>query len=103
MSCARRIVPFLAQKALEDLESVHEEILQTARSTPVIGWRGKRQDLYRYSGRQKTELEFRGVTGHLDLPKGPGSLFPLLAAAQWLHLGKATTVGLGKLTIEQLI
>ena len=35
----------------------------------------------RYSGRQKTELEMRGVSGYLDLPDGPVPLWPLLAAA----------------------
>ena len=59
-------------------------------------------DVVRYSGRQKTELEMRGVSGYLDLPDGPGPLWPLLAAAQWLHLGKGAVVGMGQLVVAPL-
>lgn len=36
------------------------------------------------------------MAGELHLPAGPGPLWPLLAAALWLHLGKGTIVGLGQ-------
>jgi hypothetical protein len=32
-------------------------------------------------------------------PAAPGELWPLLAAALWLHLGKGTTLGLGQLQV----
>jgi hypothetical protein len=44
----------------------------------------------------------QGVVGTLDLPDGPGPLSPLIAAAQWLHLGKGTVMGLGQLRIIPL-
>jgi len=102
VAAARRLVPFLPQRQLGELESARGRILEAAKATACGEWRGERLDLHRYSGRQKAELELRGVSGHLDLPGGPDGLYPLLAAAQWLHIGKATTVGLGKLVIEQL-
>jgi len=65
-------------------------------------WKGARFDFQRWSGSQQEEITLRGVAGHLDLPEGPGPLAPLLAAAEWLHLGKATVMGLGQLQIELL-
>jgi hypothetical protein len=53
----------------------------------------------RYSGRQRQELEFHGVTGELPLPAGPGPFADLLAAALWLHLGKGTVMGLGQMVV----
>jgi hypothetical protein len=44
----------------------------------------------------------QGVSGSLDLPEGLGPLALLLAAAQWLHLGKGTVMGLGQLRIIPL-
>ncbi len=40
-----------------------------------------------------------GVTGELELPAGPGPLADLLAAAQWLHVGKGTVMGLGRIDV----
>jgi hypothetical protein len=44
----------------------------------------------------------QGVVGTMDLPDGPGPQSPLIAAAQWLHLGKGTVMGLGQLRIIPL-
>ena len=30
------------------------------------------------------------------LPDGPGPLWPLIAAATWIHLGKGTVFGMGQ-------
>jgi hypothetical protein len=65
-------------------------------------WQGERLDFHRYSGRQKTEITLEGVAGSIDLPEGPGELWPLFAAGMWLHVGKGTTMGLGQVTIQPL-
>jgi hypothetical protein len=70
-----------------------------ARGRPADAWQGRRLDLLRWSARQQAEIDLYGVTGVLDLPEGPGVLWPLLAAACWLHLGKGTTLGLGELQV----
>jgi hypothetical protein len=54
----------------------------------------------RWSAAQQAEVELHGVTGVMDLPEGPGELWPLLAAAGWLHLGKGTVFGLGRLEVQ---
>ncbi|WP_200345549.1 CRISPR system precrRNA processing endoribonuclease RAMP protein Cas6 [Halochromatium glycolicum] len=50
----------------------------------------------RYSSRQGTRMQLGGVLGTLQL-HGPGltALWPLLTLGQWLHVGKATSFGLG--------
>ncbi|MBI3463841.1 MAG: CRISPR system precrRNA processing endoribonuclease RAMP protein Cas6 [Planctomycetes bacterium] len=81
---------------------LREEVTSAAAEVPARNWHGRPADLRRYSANQAKQLEFRGVAGHLDLPSGPGAIWPLLAAAQWLHLGKATVYGLGQMTIKPL-
>ena len=54
----------------------------------------------RYSSRQRTHMQLGGVLGTLAL-RGPGVpvLWPLLLLGQWLHVGKATSFGLGRYRI----
>jgi hypothetical protein len=73
--------------------------LELARRRPA-SWAGRPLDLVRYSGRQRREVEMHGVSGELRLPQGPGPLAELLAAATWLHLGKGTVHGLGRLAVR---
>ena len=65
-------------------------------------WEGVRADLVRWSGTQQREIDLYGVTGGLDLPRGSRSLWPLLAACQWTHIGKGTVFGLGGLQISPM-
>lgn len=85
-----------------ELRSLQHECLELARQTRCGPWRGQRLHLRRWSGSQRTELELRGVAGELELPEGPGPLWPLLLAASWLHVGKATIVGLGQCLITRM-
>jgi CRISPR-associated endoribonuclease Cas6 len=82
-------------------EELGWQALALARETATGPWQGERLDLHRYSARQQVDLELRGVSGSLELTHGPGDLWPLLAAAQWLHLGKGTVMGLGQLIVEE--
>jgi len=101
-AAARRLGALLASFARPRLADLQPRLLEVARDIPAEHWHGGPLDLIRYSGRQKAELEFRGVAGHLDLPAGAGALWPLLAAMQWLHVGKGTVVGMGQLTAAPL-
>ena len=73
--------------------------IEIASRIPARPWQGYRLDLQRYSARQGREFQVHGVCGCLDLPEGPGPLWPLLAALQWIHVGKSTIVGLGQLQV----
>ncbi|MCY2963926.1 MAG: CRISPR system precrRNA processing endoribonuclease RAMP protein Cas6, partial [Planctomycetota bacterium] len=99
VAASRRVEAYLPRAELELWCDVARGALNVAREVPCEPWQGERLDLQRYSARQQAELELRGVTGCLSLPAGPGVLWPLLAAAQWLHLGKSTILGLGQFHI----
>jgi hypothetical protein len=93
---ALRRLHCLAPEATAEARALCDVWLDLARWTPATPWQGGPLDLVRYSGRQRAEAELRGVAGHLRLPEGPGPLADLLAAAAWLHLGKGTVMGLGR-------
>ena len=90
----RRLDAFIPD--CEAWRTLQRDLLSLARNISCIPWDGQRLDLVRWSSRQQEEVEMRGVYGELILPEGPGDLWPLLAAAQWTHLGKGTIMGLGQ-------
>lgn len=100
LGLCRRISALAHPDALTRLDPLRHSALALAKAVPSAPWAGRRHDLVRYSGNQKAEVDMHGVSGWLDLPAGPGSLWPLLAAGQWLHVGKGTVFGLGQLRIE---
>lgn len=102
VAASRRLGAYLGEDERAALRGFRASLLEVAKAQPARPWQGRRLDLVRYSGRQKREVELRGVAGHIDLPQGPGALWPLLAAAQWLHLGKGTVHGLGQLMVAPL-
>jgi hypothetical protein len=61
----------------------------------------------RFSGRQKQRVEMGGVVGRLEFeapsPEAWGPYLPLLAAGEWVHVGKGTVMGLGKYRVEMLL
>lgn len=97
-----RRVAALGGMEAEAARDLQGRCLVLARDCPSHPWQGERLDLVRYSGNQKAELAMHGVCGGLALPNGPGSLWPLLAAAAWCHLGKGTVFGLGQVRIVRL-
>ncbi len=55
----------------------------------------------RWSSRQQTHMQLGGLIGHLTLAgSGIPALWPLIELGQWLHVGKATSFGLGRYRIE---
>ena len=99
VAACRRFRSFLPADGLADWDQLTQQAIAVSHEIPQGGWVGDRLDLLRYSASQQQELQINGVSGWLDLPAGPGPLWPLLAAAQWLHLGKSTVIGLGQLRI----
>lgn len=77
------------------LDPLRKALVCAAGRVPCSEWVGQRQDVVRYSGRQRREVELRGAVGELVLPEGAGELWPLLCAAPWVQLGKGTTLGMG--------
>jgi hypothetical protein len=84
------------------LFELQAELLRQA--DPLCGarWRGEMVELTRYPARQRKDIAFPGTVGPLALPRGPGDVWPLLAASYWMHVGKGTTLGLGQVDVETL-
>ncbi len=75
--------------------------LSAASAQPSVGaWRLVKAT--RWSSTQGREIPFDAVQGCLELPEGPGRLWPLLSALYWLGVGHHTTEGLGGFSIEAL-
>jgi hypothetical protein len=96
----RRVQAFLPPASRPEWDQLRAGLLAEARRLHPGLWHGGRLDLERWSASQQAELDLHGVAGVLDLPDGPGELWPPLAAAAWLHLGKGTVLGLGEVRIE---
>ncbi|HPM82707.1 MAG TPA: CRISPR system precrRNA processing endoribonuclease RAMP protein Cas6 [Candidatus Anammoximicrobium sp.] len=95
-----RIESFLPPSRREAWRAGRGAVIELAAGIEARPWQGQRLDLRRYSARQQKEFQVPGVCGWLDLPQGPGPLWPLLAALHWIHLGKSTIVGLGQVLIQ---
>lgn len=95
----RRLTALAGENWRAELRSLTNAALDAAdalASQPFVGEIGC---VGRWSASQQQYVELRGVSGWLDLPEGPDPLWPLLAALQWTHVGKATVVGLGRLVV----
>ena len=57
-------------------------------------------DVHRYSARQRQTMTLGGLGGTIHLQGDLSSLFPLLWAGQWLHVGKNTTMGHGRYVLH---
>lgn len=73
-----------------------EAAIALATTVSTTRWHGRGQTLVRYSAKQQAEVTMNGVTGFINCLDGTGPLWPILAAATWLHLGKGTVIGLGR-------
>ncbi len=75
---------------LRDIEQAEADI----RATQVqLHWR----DWTRYSSRQGKSMQMGGLIGDLVLEgEGLSAVWPCLWLGQWVHLGKATSMGLGR-------
>ncbi len=68
------------------------EVVETA-----LAW----QDWERYSNRQQAKVQMGGFVGHLALAGDLEPFTELLRSAELLHVGKGTTLGLGKVEIAE--
>lgn len=100
IAACRRVRAYLPPNLHATWDALSREALEASRSVPFHAWQGGRLDLHRYSASQAAELDLRGVAGWLELPAGPGPLWPLLAASQWLHVGKGSVMGMGQLQVQ---
>lgn len=73
------------------------------RETPlpqVVNGRVRWRELSRYSNRQKSKLKMGGLVGEVDLRGIQEAWWPLLLAAEAVHVGKGTVMGLGQIRLD---
>jgi len=102
VTIARRIRQFLPPDVREKANELVDEAIELSKEIPSMSWFSERVEMKRYSGAEKKELRLHAITGFLDLPNGASELWPILAAAQWMHVGKGTVVGLGQLNAKAI-
>jgi len=68
--------------------------------SPSLRW----QEMDRYSSRQKTAMKMGGVAGSFELTASQvQQRWPMLWLGQWTHIGKMTTMGLGRYELMPLV
>lgn len=83
----------------EKIEWEFHILLEKANSIMVVERNLEWKDLRRYSARQKTEMTLGGFIGNIILEGDLTPFMAILRAAEVLHVGKATTFGLGKIKV----
>ena len=78
----------------------YAEIFELAKTFRASKWRGEKCAYRRYSGRQRMEVEMRGIVGGWELYEDLGDLRSLVDSATVLGVGKATVLGLGRLALD---
>lgn len=80
-----------------DFKSLTAAARETTAQSVELKW----SEWTRYSSRQKTKLQMGGIIGSVRLSgKDIEPFWPLLWIGQWLHIGKATSMGLGSYRIR---
>lgn len=82
-------------------ETDFRSLTERAREVPVVQQRLSWRDWTRYSTRQRAAMQLGGMVGDVlvDL-RGCEQLWPCLWLGQWTHAGHATSMGLGRFTLE---
>lgn len=96
----RRVESLLPAKHVAEWRQLKGDLISTAAEVVSIPRFAEPLGVARYSGSQRRDFPIPCVAGRIDLPQGPSATWPLLAALQWLHVGKGTNIGLGRVEIS---
>jgi CRISPR-associated endoribonuclease Cas6 len=77
-----------------------EEFIRDAKSVETVRNKLRWVDWERYSSRQQTKMKFGGLIGDITYKGDFQKYLPLLRLGEHIHVGKATTFGLGKYRIR---
>lgn len=81
----------------------YAELIKKAASVLMTDEQLKWCDYTRYSTRQKKAVPMGGIMGEITYERGWQEFFPLLKAAELMHIGKNCTFGLGQVEFEEKI
>ncbi len=80
-----------------DYDALRAATAQLTRGPTQLEW----YDWTRYSNRQHSTMQMGGLIGQVEFSGAAlAPLWPLLWFGQWIHAGKATSMGLGRYTLE---
>ncbi len=93
----RERLSLLQGKTGESSGSIKEQLPDSLLSVSCHSEQLRWKDWTRYSSRQRTRMQMGGLTGTIRIDGGlPQEWMPLIQYGQWVHLGKATSMGLGR-------
>lgn len=96
----RRVSSVLAAHGEGAPELEYGRLVAEAEAVPILSSHLRWLDWERYSNRQKRHMLLGGMVGTISYGNVPGDYLPILEAARLLHIGKQSTFGLGRLTLE---
>ncbi len=100
-SLLRRISMLTSFHADVPLETDFAGLTQRAHTVEAVSVNLAWKAWTRYSSRQKTAIRMDGLLGDFIVGlAGKAELWPYLWWGQWVHAGKATSMGLGKYSIQ---
>ncbi|HID92868.1 MAG TPA: CRISPR system precrRNA processing endoribonuclease RAMP protein Cas6 [bacterium (Candidatus Stahlbacteria)] len=81
-----------------DFNSILSEAKKIETKAKQLNW----YDWERYSKRQNTRMKLGGFLGKLTVAGDLNSFMPILKVGEYIHVGKATTFGLGKYKVQNM-
>lgn len=78
----------------------HRELLELSKGVEITEKHLQWRDWTRYSTRQKTRMQMGGVVGRFTLKGELSPFLPFLKIGEFTHVGKATSMGLGRYKVE---
>ena len=86
-----------AREFIADFRALVDQAAEVTPLAQSLDW----QDWRRYSSRQRRKIAMGGVVGSVQYRGDEVAPFwPLLWTGQWLHLGKGTSMGLGRFLVS---
>jgi hypothetical protein len=76
-------------------------LIEKSKEVKVINQKINWQQQMRFSYRQERNVSMGGVSGWIEFTGVPVEFMPYLKIGEFLHLGKGTGLGLGKIKIER--
>lgn len=78
----------------------HRELLEMSKGIKITRKALQWRDWTRYSNRQKTRMKMGGIAGDFVLRGNLTPFLPFLKIGEFAHVGKATSMGLGKYEVR---
>ncbi|RMD54747.1 MAG: CRISPR system precrRNA processing endoribonuclease RAMP protein Cas6 [Nitrospirae bacterium] len=82
-------------------EREHRELLEMSKDIEILDKHLHWHDWIRYSNRQKTKMKMGGIKGEFRIRGEIKPFLPFLKIGEYIHVGKGTTMGLGRYIISE--